>query len=529
MTNNDNRRSEKFYITTPIYYASGSPHLGHVYCSVFCDVLVRCKRLLGHDVFFSTGMDEHGQKIEKNAKNAKVLPKIFVDNVTNSFKELWKILKIDYDVFIRTTEEKHINNVQKIFSKMLKNDDIFLGKYVGWYCVDCESFWSDSQVKEEKKCPDCSRKVVKKEEESYFFRCTKYIKKLLNFYEKNSNFCFPISCLNEMNNNFIKPGLKDLSVSRVNGEWGIKVLENDKHLIYVWMDALFNYLSAVDFDNSDNYKKFWQDKNTKIIHVVGGDIARFHCIYWPMFLMSCNYRIPDNILVHGLIKVKGEKMSKSKKNGLDPFLLIKYFGVDTIRYFLISEIPFGYNYNLNYERFVERINILPHQLGNLLNRSISMILRYFDGEIPIFNSSVTPFDKKIEEKMFLTIKKYKENIDNLNISEAISVVFIFIMDVNKYIDDASPWILFKNKNIKELESVMAHLAHFLFVIAILLSPVFVNKYNIILDQLGIEKNLRKIDLIEKFGILNNKKVKKSELLFDNKKNDEMIEYLRSIN
>lgn len=519
---------KRFYITTPIYYASGLPHLGHAYCTIFCDVLTRCKRLLGHEVFFSVGMDEHGQKIEKNAKNANLPVQIFVDNISNSFKEMWKILGIQYDVFIRTTEKKHISNVQKIFSKMLNNDDIFLGKYIGWYCIECETFWSDSQVGNDKKCPDCLRKVVRKEEESYFFKCSKYIEKLLDFYKKNSNFCFPVSYFNEINNNFIKPGLKDLSVSRVDGEWGIKVIENDKHYIYVWLDALFNYLSAVGFDdNSDVYKKFWENKDTEIIHVVGGDIARFHCVYWPMFLMACNYRLPNQVLVHGLIKIKNEKMSKSKKNVIDPLLLIKYFGADVVRYFLISEISFGYNYNFSPERFIERVNILPHQLGNLLNRSISMILRYFDGKIPVFNRSITSFDEVIEKKMFSTIEKYKKNIDNLKIQEAVSNVFDFVMDVNKYIDDTSPWNLHKKKNTKELESVMAHLAHFLFVIAILLSPVIVNKYKVILDQLGVCKELRKIDFIEKFGVLDNKIVKKSDILFDIKDSNEMTEFLYS--
>ncbi|MBP5301575.1 MAG: methionine--tRNA ligase [Bacilli bacterium] len=502
---------KNFYITTPIYYANGAPHLGHAYTTIFCDILSRSKRLLGHEVFFSVGTDEHGKKIEKNAIKNGLTPQFFVDNMSEQFKKMWKMLDIDYDMFIRTTNQRHINNVKQFFSKMLSNNDIYLGEYEGWYCIDCESFWSDSQVGEKKICPDCLRTVKKIKEESYFFKCSRYVEKLLNFYNQNMDFCLPKVQLNEMINNFITPGLKDLSVSRTNDNWGIRVEENTKHTVYVWFDALFNYFSAVNFDN-EVYKKFWLNNDTEIIHVVGKDIARFHCIYWPMFLMACDMRLPNRVLAHGLIKIKNEKMSKSKHNSIDPVLLTQYFGSDVIRYFLISEIPFGNNYDYSFERFIERINILPHQLGNLLNRVISMLLQYFDGAIPTF-SSLNLEDAKMQDKMFSAIKDYKKNIDNLNITEATSTVFLFVADVNKYIDDIAPWKLYKNNKFKELESVMSHLAHFLYVIAMLLSPILVNKHKIILNQLGVLDKFRKLEFIDKFGILNNCVVVKGELLF----------------
>ena len=370
---------KKFYISTPIYYPSASPHLGHAYCTTMCDVIARGKRLRGYDVFFVTGLDEHGQKIEKNAEAKGVTPQAFVDEVAKTFTSLWNAMEISNDDFIRTTEERHVSTVQKIFSRMLKQDDIYLSSYTGWYCVHEETFWTETQVEVEEGehlCPECHRPVEKASEDAYFYRCTKYSDFLTDFFDTHPSFITPESRKNEMINTFIKPGLQDLCVSRTSFTWGVPVLEDPKHVVYVWLDALTNYITSLGYLQEDDskFQEFWQDENTEIVHVIGADITRFHTIYWPMFLHSLDLREPNRIFVHGLLMMKDGKMSKSKGNAISAYPLIERYGVDAVRYYLVSEVPFGENGIFTPEQFVMRINQdLANNLGNLLNRTVSMI------------------------------------------------------------------------------------------------------------------------------------------------------------
>ncbi|MFA6617101.1 MAG: methionine--tRNA ligase, partial [Bacilli bacterium] len=327
----------RFYITTPIYYPSAKLHIGHAYCTTLCDVYARFRRLQGYETYFLTGADEHGLKIERNAEAAGMTPQAFVDQIILNFQDLWKRLHITNDDFIRTTDERHEKTVQTLFSNMLNRGDIYLGKYEGWYCRHEEAFWTDTQVGNEHLCPECHRPVERAEEETYFFKTSKYVDQLLAFYDQNPNFITPISRKNEMINTFIKPGLADLSVSRTSFTWGIPVNENPKHVVYVWLDALSNYISALGYANEKDpalFNKFWTDENTEIIHVIGADITRFHAIYWPMFLMSEGLRLPDREFVHGLLMMKDGKMSKSRGNVIDPLPLIERYGVDAVRYYL---------------------------------------------------------------------------------------------------------------------------------------------------------------------------------------------------
>lgn len=509
----------RFYITTPIYYSNGEPHIGHVYCTIMADIIARNKRLRGFETYFLTGTDEHGQKIKISAQNNKMSPKEYVDKITSMFQSLWKSIGISNNDFIRTTEDRHIKVVQKVFSLMKKKNDIYLGNYKGWYCTHCESFWTNTQVGEKHLCLDCKRLVSEESEKSFFFKCSNYIDQLMNFYKNKPFFCFPKYKLNEMMNTFIKPGLQDLSISRISNDWGIPISEeNKKYTIYVWLDALFNYVSALDFlNNGELYQKFWNDNNTEIIHIVGADISRFHCIYWPMFLMSCGLRLPDRIFIHGLFKIKGEKMSKSKKNSINPKLLFERYGIDVVRYFFAKEIHFGYDAEFVPELFINAINNdLSNRLGNLLNRTINMIINYFNGQTPSFNESIrsktTDLDKEIENKLKITIDNYEKKFDSLMITEAIILVMSLIDLGNKYIDSTKPWELKKNKKIVELSNIMIHLSSILYVAAILLSPILINKSSLILDQIGVPKKLRNYNSIKKNIIIDNLIVKKSDKL-----------------
>ena len=508
---------KRFYITTPIYYPSAKLHIGHAYCTVLTDIFARYKRLRGFECYFLTGADEHGQKIEKNAAAAGKTPQQFVDDIVEGFHKLWDLLKITNDDFIRTTQERHVKAVQDIFSKMLANDDIYLGKYKGWYCTPCESFWTDTQVGPDHVCPDCGRPVQVAEEEAYFFKTSKYVDKLLKFYDENPKFLVPESRKNEMINTFIKPGLDDLCVSRTSFSWGIPIRENPKHVIYVWLDALTNYITALGYDseNPELFNKFWQDPESETIHILGADITRFHAIYWPMFLESLGLRKPDREFVHGLLMMKDSKMSKSKGNVVDPYPLVERYGVDAVRYYLAREVTFGQDGSFTPEQFVERSNTdLANSLGNLLNRTVSMINKYFQGVIPSYQGKVTPFDGELESVINVSVKQYENLLDDLKITEAITAAMDIVGRANKYIDETTPWALAKDESKqKDLASVMNHLATALFVAGNLLKPVLVTASDKLFAQLGLNPEDVKYDQIYDLTHLGGQTVNKGDQLF----------------
>ena len=508
---------KRFYITTPIYYPSAKLHIGHAYCTTLTDIFARYKRLRGFECYFLTGADEHGMKIEKNAAAAGKTPQQFVDEIVEGFHSLWKLLEISNDDFIRTTQERHTKVVQDIFTKMYNKGDIYLGKYKGWYCTPCESFWTDTQVGPDHICPDCGRPVQLAEEEAYFFKTSKYVDDLLKFYEENPKFLTPESRKNEMVNTFIKPGLDDLCVSRTSFSWGIPIRENPKHVIYVWLDALTNYITALGY-NSENpalFNKFWQDPESEIIHILGADITRFHAIYWPMFLESLGLRKPDRELVHGLLMMKDSKMSKSKGNVVDPYPLVERYGVDAVRYYLSREITFGQDGSFSPEQFVERINAdLANSFGNLLNRTVSMINKYFQGVIPNYQGKITEFDADLEDTVNSSIKSYEYLLDDLKITEAITAAMDIVYRANKYIDETMPWALAKDPaKSQDLASVMNHLANAIYVASMLLKPVLVKASDKAFAQLGIDGDLLKYENVYKFGCVGGQTVTKGEPLF----------------
>lgn len=509
--------SKKFYITTPIYYPSASPHLGHAYCTTMCDIIARGKRLRGFDTYFLTGLDEHGEKIEDNAKAAGVTPQVFVDNVAEKFLSLWKIMDISNDGFIRTTQPRHYETVQKIFSKFVQDDDVYLSAYKGWYCVHEESYWTETQVGEKHLCPECGRPCEEKQEPAYFFKCSKYVEDLLRFYDSNPKFITPEGRKAEMVNNFIKPGLNDLCVSRTTFDWGIPVKEAPGHVIYVWLDALTNYITALGYLQKDDslFQKFWMDPDTEIVHVIGADITRFHTIYWPMFLEAMGLRQPSRVFVHGLMMMKDGKMSKSKGNVIPVPPLVERFGVDAVRYYLCREITFGQDGQFTPEQFVERLNSdLANNLGNLLNRTVSMIIKYFDGVIPAYEGDINTLDKGLHETAEKTIKAYEYLNDDLKVTEAYGAVMDLVSAANKYIEESAPWALAKDPSKKkDLESCMAHLANVIYLCGTLLSPILVTKSEKIYDQLGVPSEMRNYDSAMKFGSLSGVKVVKGDQLF----------------
>ena len=508
---------KRFYITTPIYYPSAKLHIGHAYCTTLTDVFARSKRERGYECYFLTVADEHGQKIEKNAKAAGVTPQEFVDNIVEGFYKLWDLLKITNNDFIRTTQDRHVRVVQDIFSKMLKNDDIYLGKYKGWYCKECEAFWTDTQVGPEHLCPDCNRPVEVAEEEAYFFKTNKHLDSLLKFYDENPKFLIPESRKNEMINTFIKPGLDDLCVSRTSFSWGIQIKENPKHVIYVWLDALTNYITALGYgsDNEELFKKFWADPECEVIHILGADITRFHAIYWPMFLESLGVRKPDREFIHGLLMMRESKMSKSKGNVVDPYPLVERYGVDAVRYYLTREVNFGSDGSFSPEQFVERINTdLANAYGNLLSRTVSMIGKYFNGVIPEYKGQLTSFDASVESLIELTINEYEKAIDDLKITDAFVYVNELVNRGNKYIDETTPWALAKDESKKdELASVMNHLAYIIYVASRLYHPVLVTASDRAFDALGVDEEKRGYVNIHNKHILDNLNVNKGEPLF----------------
>lgn len=440
-----------FYITTPIYYPSKEFHIGHCYTTVIADSLARFNRLKKIDVIFQTGTDEHGQKIEKIAKEQNKEPKEYVDKIVENTKELWNSLDISYDKFIRTTDEEHIKNVTLIFNKLYENGDIYKGNYEGLYCTPCESFFSKEELDENNKCQDCHREVSLVKEEAYFFRLSKYQDKLLKFYEENPFFLEPLSRKNEMINNFLKPGLKDLCVSRTSFNWGIPVSFDKKHVIYVWIDALSNYLTSLNYPSSkEMFNKYWPCD----IHLVGKEIVRFHAIIWPAILMSLGIKLPKKVFAHGWLVINNEKISKSLGNYKSPKEYIEKYGKDAIRYFLLREIVLGKDGNFSEDLLISRINSdLVNNLGNLVNRTIVMANKYFNKEIK-FSKNYNDLDKNLIENTNSLYTKVNESINSLKINEALEEIFKLLDKCNKYIDENEPWNLYKNNDLKRLEDVI---------------------------------------------------------------------------
>src|SRR5574342_1063108 len=443
-----------FYITTPIYYPSGNLHIGHAYTTVAGDAMARYKRLRGFDVMYLTGTDEHGQKIQRNAEAKGITPQQYVDEIVDGIQELWGKLDISYNDFIRTTQRREKEDFQKDFGQALEQGDIYLDQYEGWYCTPCESFYTDRQL-EDGNCPDCGRPVEKVKEESYFFKMSKYVDRLLTYCEENPEFIQPESRKNEMINNFIKPGLEDLAVSRTTFDWGIKVPGDPKHVIYVWIDALSNYITALGYgtENDANYLNYWPAD----VHLVGKEIVRFHTIYWPIMLMALDVPLPKKVFAHGWLLMKEGKMSKSKGNVVDPVMLIDRYGLDALRYYLLREVPFGSDGVFTPEGFVERINFdLANDLGNLLNRTVSMINKYNDGKIEATGVS-TEFDASLEEVVEETISHFHKAMDKFEFNVALADVWTLISRTNKYIDETAPWVLAKSEDDKaKLNNVLYH-------------------------------------------------------------------------
>ena len=523
-----NEQKKTFYITTPIYYPSGKFHIGTAYTTVASDTIARYKRLRGYDVRFLTGMDEHGQKIQEKATESGKHPQVYVNEIADAAKKLWALMDISYDDFIQTTEERHKATVEKIFQKFLDNGDIYKGEYEGWYCTPCESFFTETQL-EDSNCPDCNRPVHKVKEESYFFNMKKYADRLLAYYEANPGFIEPESRKNEMINNFIKPGLEDLSVSRTSFDWGIKVPGEAKHVIYVWVDALTNYITSLGYLSEDetSFNKFWPAD----VHVVGKDIVRFHTIYWPIFLMALDLPLPKKVFAHGFIMMKDGKMSKSKGNVVYPEMLIERYGLDATRYFLLRELPFGSDGVFSPESFVERTNFdLANDLGNLLNRTISMINKYFDGIIPADNLQATEFDAALKAQAESVRIRYEESMEKMQFSVVLAEVWTLVSRTNKYIDETQPWVLAKDEaDQPKLASAMRHLAESLHQIAVMLQPFMTETPKKILEQLGLDERFLVWETIETFGNtipLNTKVAEKGTPIFPRLDSEVEISYIR---
>ena len=503
-----------FYITTPIYYPSDKLHIGHSYTTVAADAMARFKRLTGYDVMFLTGTDEHGQKIERIAKENGVTPKEYVDRIVADIKELWKTLDISYDHFIRTTDPEHQEIVQKIFKKLYDQGDIYKSEYEGWYCTPCESFWTEIQVVDGK-CPDCHREVELVKEESYFFRMSKYQDRLIKYIEEHDEFIQPNSRKNEMLNNFLRPGLEDLCVSRTSFKWGIPVTFDEGHVIYVWIDALSNYITALGYltDDDEKFRKYWPAD----VHLVGKEIVRFHTIIWPIMLMALGEELPKQVFGHGWLILEGGKMSKSKGNVVDPVILEKRYGLDALRYFLLREVPFGSDGVFSNEALVNRINSdLANDLGNLLSRTVAMIDRYFDGIIPS-QGELEDVDRDLIHLALETPRKVEKLMDELLFSNALAEIWRLISRTNKYIDETMPWVLAKSEEQKpRLGTVLYNLAESLRIISILISPFMPGTPKEIRRQLGIEDDeiLKTWESLSDFGkILAGTRVSKGEPIF----------------
>ena len=533
-----NRMAEKktFYITTPIYYPSGKLTIGNAYTTIAADTMARYKRSQGYDTFFLTGTDEHGLKIEQKAEEQGVKPQEFVDKMANSYKKLWKSLDIEYDKFIRTTDAEHVKAVQQIFEKLLKKGDIYLGEYTGWYSVEDEEYFTESQLAEVYKDDNgnviggkapSGHEVRLVKEPSYFFKMSKYADRLVKYYKDHPDFILPHSREKEMINNFIKPGLEDLSVTRTTVDWGIPVPSDPKHVVYVWIDALSNYITALGYDSDDDslFKKYWPAD----VHLVGKEIVRFHTIYWPIMLMALDLPLPKHIIGHGWVLMKNGKMSKSKGNAVYPESLTSRYGVDPLRYYLMRALPFGADGIFTPEDFIERINYdLANDLGNLLNRTVSMINQYQDGQVAPVPVAQDKFGKDLQDTAAKVISEYREQMDALHFSQALDSIWKLVARANKYIDETTPWVLNKENKTEELSHVMSNLAESLRLIAIMIYPVMTETAPNIYAQLGLnwededQKNLE-------FGDFawNTKVVEKPKPIFPRLKAEEEVKYIKA--
>lgn len=501
-----------YYISTPIYYPSDNLHIGHSYCSVAADTIARFKRMQGYDVYFLTGTDEHGQKIERKAKEVGKTPQEYVDHIVAGVKKLWELMDVQYDGFIRTTDDYHVEAVQKIFKKLYDQGDIYKSEYEGWYCTPCESFFTETQLKDGK-CPDCGREVEKTREESYFFKLSKYQDRLIEYIESHPDFIQPPSRAKEMINNFLKPGLEDLCVSRTSIKWGIPVTFDEKHVVYVWIDALSNYITKLGYttDNHELMDKYWPCD----VHLVGKEIIRFHTIIWPAMLMALDLPLPKQVFGHGWLVFGGEKMSKSRGNVVDPVILCEKYGVDSIRYFLMREMPFGSDGNFTNEALFGRINSdLANDLGNLVSRTCAMIEKYFGGVLPESKVNEDP-DNELIALAENTYNEFSKKMDELQLSSALVEIWKLVSRCNKYIDETMPWALAKDESKKDrLGTVMYNLAECVRIISVLIAPVMTKSPAKIQKALGVDESLTTFDSVQKFGqIKAGSKITKPEVLF----------------